>query len=73
MKKVARAVTVESLEEPQVLDEVLNTDGWRNLMAITAESARAFLYIFRPFIRCLVLTLPCSRTTICTVSIRGQL
>ena len=42
MKKVARAVTVESLEEPQVLDEVLNTDGWRNLMAITAESARAF-------------------------------
>ncbi|KZW02624.1 polyubiquitin-tagged protein recognition complex, Npl4 component [Exidia glandulosa HHB12029] len=41
IKAVVRAATAQSLEEPTLLDGVLQTDGWRNLMAITAESAPA--------------------------------
>lgn len=41
MKAVVRAATAPDLDESTLLDGVLQTDGWRNLMAITAESARA--------------------------------
>ncbi|KAH7104531.1 polyubiquitin-tagged protein recognition complex, Npl4 component [Auriculariales sp. MPI-PUGE-AT-0066] len=41
VQAITRAATADNLDDPQVLDDVVNRDGWRNLMAITAESAPA--------------------------------
>ena len=55
MKVITRAATSRNLDAPSVLDEVLSTDGWRNLMAITAESARMFTWSYR---RCICAHMP---------------
>ncbi|EJD55096.1 polyubiquitin-tagged protein recognition complex, Npl4 component [Auricularia subglabra TFB-10046 SS5] len=41
MRPIIRAATAANLEEPSLLDGAVSTDGWRNFMAIIAESTPA--------------------------------
>jgi nuclear protein localization protein 4 homolog len=43
IKELARIATSPNLEEPSLLDGLLEKDGWQTLMTVVADSTRKFL------------------------------